>query len=292
MGYKILFATLVGSAFMLFSPIVSAADMDNKGLSLSPVRQELSVSQGKDSFGSVEVANLTDKPMTINLSIKEFSVVDFTYDFKFNEPKSQWIKLDRQSVVLQPGKKERIRFTLTAPTTLPPGGHYYALFASTDMSTPTFKQTAQVVSQFFIKADGKLIRSGSIENGKVPFLNMGSSILYQFDAENTGNIHYSASVFGRLESLIGKLPESDTSHALMPGTKRTVGGSVSSPLLPGVYKLTYGYKTDANSIISSKSEYILFIPPWSIIAVFIMLFGIWKFSGRDRTEKNNKVSKD
>lgn len=276
MLYRIAAAIIIVSSIvvMMLALGVGAVEAKKTGFYISPARQEKSVSIDKPSNGSFTVANYTNKPMTVSLSIKEFSMVDYSYDYKFNDAKDEWIKIENPQVTLQPGKEATINFSVHAPETTTPGGHYFAFFASADMSETAFKQIAQVVSLLFLNVEGDLVRTGSIENGSVPFLNMGNEITYKFEATNTGNVHYSATFFGQWEGLFGgKSPESGTGHVLMPKAARTIGGSVPSPLLPGIYKFTYGYKTDINSVVTSKSTHILFIPPWFAVVMLVAILG-------------------
>ncbi len=290
MVYKILVAIVaIFGVTTILSPLnVHAADQKNSGLFVSPARYELTAPMGKQTQGSFKIGNYSKKTMTVNISIKRFSMLDFSYNYKFSDPQGDWIKLKNSQIVLEPGKEARVYYTIDAPATVSPGGHYFAFFASADMSETSFRQTAQVVSLLFLKVAGQYIQTGSIENGDVPFLNMGSKIDYKFDARNTGNIHYSAFVFGKLESLLGKLPEYGTGHILMPGAVRTVGGSVPSPLLPGIYKLTYGYKTDSTKLITEKSQYILFLPPWFLVVLLILVAVIIKFLRLSHSRTNKK----
>jgi hypothetical protein len=260
---------------------VSAADVNNKGLYVSPARQEISAETGKVTKKTLTLANYTAKPITVNLSVKSFDATDFSYDYKFTDPKDNWLKLGQNQVQLDGGKTVTIPFTVSPPESVSPGGHYLAIFASADMSDTGIRQRAQVVSLQYIKVAGKLIQTGVIENGKAPFLVMGSEISYQFDAKNTGNVHYSPIFFGQLESIFGKQPEAGIGHILMPGTTRTIGGSVPAPLFPGLYTLTYGYKTEFSPQPTIKTTQILYIPPWSIIALVAIVFvAVWIYMKR------------
>jgi len=57
----------------------------------------------------------------------------------------------------------------------------------------------------------------------------------------------------------------------MPNAVRRVSDTISSPILPGIYKATYGYKTDAGTTVM-KSGYILFIPPWFIAVLLVIIY--------------------
>jgi hypothetical protein len=284
MVYRIVLTIVVSFCIVLLflSFSAGAAQLKNRGLTISPAKQDMVAAVDQVSHGTFIVANDSNQTIKINLFIRQFSALDYTYNYKFSDFREDWVTLDNSQVTLEPGKNKKITFTATIPHTASPGGHYFAFYASANMSDKSFKQTAQVISLLFMKVSGKLIQTGVIENGSVPFLNTGNMISYKFDARNTGNVHYSAIFFGQLEGIFGKMPETSTGHTLMPGTVRAIGGSVPSPLLPGLYRLTYGYKTDINTIITTKTDYILFIPPWSVALAVILLFGGWQLMNRKR----------
>ena len=118
---------------------------------------------------------------------------------------------------------------------------------------------------------------------------MGNEVPYKFTIKNTGNVYFSAYLYGQLEGLFGKQPEAGTGHLLMPNAPREIEGTVPTPLLPGIYKLTYGYKVDFASIITTQSTYILFIPPWSLAALLVLgVVGRWIWQKRKKRETSRK----
>lgn len=262
---------------MLFSlyPAVTtyALDKEKAGLSVSPVRQEKPVTPGKPTTGFFMVANYTQADMTINLSVQEYSTTDYTYDYRFGDTDKDWIKLETSQVTLQPGQDKEIYYAISVPETAVPGGHYFAFFASAEMSGGAVKRTAQVVSLLNLNVQGDIKRSGAVENGKVPFLVYDEKITYLFDARNTGNMHYNAYFYGKLEGFLHKGDEMGVTHVLMPDTVRRVGGSVQSPFWPGLYTLTYGFKTDFDKTPQTFTAQIIYIPLWSVAILGALILG-------------------
>lgn len=276
----------------LFIPSIAYAQKeDERGLSVSPVRSEMTVKHGEPTSGRMRIANHTDKPLAVNLFVQRFSAIDYTYDFEFHqlEAKDKWIFFENPQVLLESGEDKEIRFTINAPETARPGGHYFALTASADMSGRGLGQIARVISQLYVTVEGKYKKSGSIGNETVPFVVFDTKIPFTYDAENTGNIHYTAFFYGHLEGLFYKQPDTGgVNHILMPGTKRKVGGSVPVPFWPGVYTLSYGYRTDIDDTIATKTATILYIPPWSIVALVLsLLTAKWLWQRHNARKKNH-----
>lgn len=279
-------------AVLVQSPITSAAGQKSEGLSISPLRQEVAVEAGKTTPGFVTVGNLTDKQMIVDLSVREFSVTDYDYDYEFKfPPQRDWVRLRQQSFVLEPHKTANAWYDVTIPDKTTPGGYYFSIFASTKVeSTSGLPGTIQAVTPLYMKVDGDLIRTGVLQNDSIPFLVTGYEVPYKFDVKNTGNVHFTAYFYGQLGGLLfGQQPEVGEDHLLMPGKIRTVEGTIPTPLLPGIYKVTYGYKVDFASITTVKTGYILFIPPWSIIALVLFFFAIrWMRQRRQQLAARKK----
>lgn len=267
--------SLIVSLTLISSPL-HAADTSDKGLSISPLRKEVSVMAGTESSGYFTVANLTSKPMDIEFSVREFSVTEFIYDYKFHVPGNDWVKLKKQKMTLQPGKNERVWYDIVSPEKTTPGGYYFALFASTKVDGDGLPGTIQAVSLLYTKVEGKLLTTSVLQNDSAPFFVMGDQVDYKFHVKNTGNIHFSAYFYGKVEGLLGMRSEQGTSHLVMPNVPREIKGSVPSPFLPGIYKFTYGYKVDFADIITSKTTYILYMPLWSLVTILLIgILGSW-----------------
>lgn len=289
MFFRIAAASIVsmvlGFSFFL-SPVQAQSSQKNAGLTVAPVRQEIDITAGKTTRGTINIANYTDEEMTVDLSVQQFTAADYTYEYEFRPLKEDWIVFESPRMVLRPAEERAVTFTIDAPTAAVPGGHYFALLASADMSSNNLQRTAQVVSQLYVRVSGALLRTGSISNESVPFFVFDTKVPYTFDARNTGNVHYTAQFFGQLKGPFLDQPQTSASHLLLPGTIRQIGGSVPAPLLPGLYQLDYGYRTDASEREVAKSAYIMYIPPWSIALMVIALLGgrwIWRYR---RTRRN------
>ena len=271
--YRVVIAVILA---ILFVTPVGAEDAKNKGLFISPLRKDTQLNAGIPKADYFTIGNLTEKPMTVNLSVKEFSVSDFAYDYKFASPQNDWVKLGATSATLQPNERKQIWYEIVVPPKTAPGGHYFTIFASANLSEGGLPGTVQAATLIYLTVDGKLIRTSVLQNDSIPWFVMGREVPYKFDVKDTGNVHFSAYFFGQLQSIFGEQPEVGATHLLMPGAVRTIEGSIPTPLLPGIYSATYGYKVDFADIITAKTTYIVFVPPWSVAAaVFLLIGGRW-----------------
>ncbi len=233
-----------------------------KGLLITPVRDFLSVDAGGNTSGNFTVANLSDKPMDVTLSVKQFSVANYTYDYTFNQPKNDWLHLELPAVSLQPDERRQIPFNVRVPADSAPGGQYYTLFASAQLNTGGLNSTVQATDLLYVTVGGKLIRTSQLQTARAPGLAF-SNINYSLQALNTGNVHFFAYSSGRLHGWLTKPAGTPDAHLLMPGRPRVLTGTVAAPVLPGVYKLTLGYRTDQGQQVQAQ-HWVVFIPPWFI----------------------------
>lgn len=267
------------------APVIKSSN----GLSISPLRQEMSIVAGKSAKGYITVGNLTDKPMIVTTTVKEFSVTDYAYDYVFKSPQNDWVKISAPQVQLAPKTSQKIQYDVAVPAKATPGGYYFALFASTEVVGSGLAQTVQAASPVYVKVEGQLIRTSVFQDASVPLFVTGQEVPYEFVVKNTGNVYFSAYLYGQLEGLFGKQPEVGTGHLLIPHAPRTIEGAVPTPILPGIYKLTYGYKVDFASIITTKSTYILFVPPWSLAALLLAgVIGRWLWQKRNVSKAKQK----
>lgn len=275
---KRLLGTLLVVAYLLVPfPVHAASNPPREsGLLITPLRQYLSADAGKTVNSSLSIANLTEKPLQVNLSVQQFAVTDYVYNYKFEAPRNDWVHLGLSNLTLKPNQTESIPYTIAVPAGSAPGGHYYTLFASADLSTQGVKNTIQAADLVYFTVNGQLTTVSHLEGSSIPRVVFGRTIPYSLNAVDTGNNHVFVYVSGELHGLFVPPPRTSVAHILIPGAVRRLEDSINSPVLPGVYKAIYGYKTDSGWVIQ-QSRYILYIPPWFIAFVLAALLLGWRF---------------
>jgi len=244
--------------FVTASHVSAAAPLATRGLSISPLRLFVDGVAGNTTSGTVLVGNITSQPMNIALSVEQFSVADYTYDYRFSQPKENWITLDPATVTIAAGKTQTVEYHLAVPEHAAPGGHYFTIFASTSLDAEREERVATVL---YVTVAGELVRSSTVSHESIPTFVFGGDIRFSFDVKNTGNTHYFMYTSGKLNGLSAQPPSSEVAHILLPQTTRTITGSISAPVLPGVYAASYGYRTEDGQHIN-RSALIVYIPLW------------------------------
>lgn len=239
----------------------------DKGLLITPLRKYVAIGAGKTYQDSVSIANITSQPMDVTMSYEQFTVANFSYDYQFMLPKENWVSLNPTHVKLAARENRKITYTITIPPKATPGGHYFTVLASTNLDGKMVR-TATIL---YVTVGGDLLKTSVIRNDVIPKVVLYGSIPFKFDVEDTGNTHFFIYVFGKLTGPFTMLDNSDTAHILLPNTVRSVGATIPAPIWPGLYTLTYGYKTeDGQQVVQTR--HLVYIPPW----VWPILIGsIW-----------------
>jgi len=269
----LLLAVLLSSA-LPGSAAAAGAPTTEKGLLITPLRQFVSADAGSSAHSTFSVANLTNQPLNIQLSVQQFSVANYTYNYRFTQPTNNWLHLAQTTTALAPHHTQTIDYHLDVPAGTAPGGHYYTLLASANLAAQGVNNTIQAADLLYFTVNGRLNHSSRLTGGSIPRLSFGASIPFTMQAVNTGNVYFFVYTTGQLHGWFVRPAGSPETHMLMPGKVRTLDGHIASPILPGVYRATYGYKTDAGQTVS-QSRLIIFIPPWSIALLLglLLIFG-------------------
>lgn len=260
-------------ALLAVSPLTAHAITTSKGLSVSPPRHYIEVEAGQTKTDKLTVYNFTDTKMSVDLSVEEFSVSDYSYEYRFAKPRQNIVYLGQSNISIEPRKSHQLDFSVITPANSAPGGLYYTIVASATVQQNGVPSKMQVATPLYIAVKGKQTFTSSLESHSIKKLVFGDHIPFTLDIRNTGNVHYFAYVSGSVSGLLTKNITLDASHLLLPDTVRRVEASVPSPMLPGVYKATYGYKTDSSEPVAIEA-YVIYTPLWSYAFLLLAAWGM------------------
>jgi hypothetical protein len=267
---RALFLVFFSLLALSFAPAPAQAQTaKNKGLLISPLREYVDVAAGASRAKTFTVANLTENPISVNFSVQAFSVSDYAYDYRFSDPPNDWVRLSVATLELRPGENRKIPYVVSVPADSPAGGQYYTLFASASLSDKGIASTVRAATLLYVTVEGELRRTSQLVSSSLPRFAYGTEIPYTLDVKNTGNTHFFANFSGKLQGLSAKPETTGTSHLLLPGKIRRISGAIPAPLLPGLYKATYGYTTDVGEKVA-QTRFVVFVPPWSVALVVLL----------------------
>ena len=274
-------ALLLVSLFEL--PRAAKAASTPKGLEISPATDYPSLDAGSQSSRTLAITNNTPSPMVVALSVKQFSVANYTYQYNFSDPANDWLKLDLTKVELAPGQRASVPYRFSVPAGTSPGGYYFTVIASATVKSGDLVSTVQAASLIYLTVNGELVRTSHLVGQYIQRWAIASQIHYHFNVINTGNVYYFIYVSG---SLRGLDRVSAVTHIVMPGKVRTFSGTIALPIWPGIYRATYGYTTDNGSSIT-ESKLVVYTPPWFLVILIALSLGIVATRGSKRRNRRN-----
>ena len=246
-------------------------------LGVTPAIVELVIEPEKTSESSVTVFNVTNFPLPIKGTVKNFVPKEEIPPNSQNIfDASAWIKIEPSDFILQPLEEKKIKISIAPPKNAEPGGHYATIYFQPLIPEEVLSyQSSHITSRIgvltllIVKGDiNETITLGNVDYKK--FTQYGPKI-FTLKFKNEGNVHIAPSGKLIIKNIRGKVTEriSMPNKIVLPQTVREVQVERNGRfLLPGKYKiemaLTYGSEKRE---IKSK-PYTFWVFPW--FAIFII----------------------
>lgn len=274
--------------------------------------QEVTLNEEKEVRIEVTVTNTTEVIGTFQLHVFDFGSLDESGGVAFlgasNELETKyslasWMRPEKDSVTLLPGKSETIPILIENRESLAPGGHYGAIvFESTDPAMPespnTIAVNQMIASLVFVKKTGGAKPALELMNVEhhASLLTFSKEVIPRF--HNPGNIHVVPR--GRVEVLdpLGRLVYrgvlNEASSLVLPESFRlfpTTLLPVSQAFLPGKYTLRLQYRYEEETAFQMwEKQFILFPPLTSLLLLgiggVISVYAWWKRRKKQLLNKN------
>lgn len=266
--------------FALISFGYASAESGNgrtEGLTISPIRTELSAIPGVVTAGKLTVTNNTTTDMSVDMSAEVFGVKNPSYDYTFDPSSatSKWIRFEPQTLTLAPGKNKTITYSINTPIGAESGGQYIALLASSDSqgSDGALVTRKRVASLLYITVAGDVTRQGSLLSVSLPWVSAGETA-WSALIQNKGSAHFRTGYNVTVQTLWNsKVMELDGDALILPGTIRSVTGTIPHIEVPGLYKVVYGF-TMGDAPTAYETKLIVYMPIYGWIIVGLLLIYI------------------
>lgn len=282
---KALLAALL-LALTLLPGVTSAA---SKGIGISPAIQEVRLEEGQASVSfTVQLINSSDQAMDLQLSTLDFGALDEAGGIAFlgksgqesgDYGLKQWMKLNKESLALEPGASSEVEVTITNDESLRPGGHYGAVIVSAKNANDNDDSVAVLPaasSLVLLKKMGgeQLDLQLAATKANNSLVSLPKNTMLKFT--NTGNTHVVPRGTVELIDPLGKVLSSsvinETSAYVLPGSSRQINAEIklsSQPWLPGRYKLAVNWRYDGQETFNQTIEYKWYIGKLTFILVII-----------------------
>ena len=246
-----------------------------QGIGVSPTSQELEVTPGGTTTGSITVINdgTSDIPYKISIADYHITSEDYLPDFNSLGKNSDisavsWFTLPQAQGIVKTGEENQVPFTIYVPKSAAIGGHYVAVFAST---VPKFgpgnaiARVQRLGSLFYLNVAGAVTRDGSIASFAVPWLQNNSPLKAELRMKNSGNVHFATSGEVVVTDLFGsRKAKTAFKGEILPSTTRrfNLAMNVVGPI--GIYKIAVTpHYLEANG--PTLSHWMLQIPTLTLV---------------------------
>lgn len=257
-------------------------------LVVSPTKYDLKMKPGETSSQDIIVANRTGKTQTIEFSVEDFEgssdpaqATFFMGDEDSNWGARHWIEPEIRSIVLDQGETITFSAKISVPRSAEAGGHYAALFSSSEMETTdehgsAISITSRVGCLFLISVSGDVREEGNIGPIEKPSFTEYGPLEIGLVFNNTGNVHLKPSgriiITNFLGQTMAEIPVKE--WVVLPESSRRNLVEWDEHNLFGRYtiraEITYG--AEGQQVTVSDSVWAL---PWKIalvVAVSIVIF--------------------
>lgn len=317
----ILFAAVAG--YFLFSDSAGA-------LIASPARIEIEADPGEKVSSKLALINDEETAKTFYFSAENFEAQEETGNPKFvssNEDLATWIEAPSQ-ITLDPKEKKIIPFAVNVPRDAGVGGHFAAIFWSTNPPQTTEGGQVAIGGKVgllvFMKVRGDIIEKGEIVEfnslaGKKLYTSLPVDFYYRF--ENSGNDRTKPAgevviknTFGKTAETIAAnekqgsvLPESvrkfyiswgredavDVAGLFEKGTlypEKTFFETVKAQISPFALGR---YTADLNLQYglekkNAQSKFVFYVIPWQLLLVVLIILVLVVFGGKLMLRRYNR----
>jgi hypothetical protein len=243
---KRLLISLAVALGLVATPLVAAeAAATPQNITLSPSSTELSAPPGGSDSGTVSVINGGSDAFNVKVYADGYHVTGLSYDPSFSplpgktDP-SAWVHLaSPTTTTIQAGQTDTFPYSLNVPAGTAPGGYYAVIFAETlPSSSVGVTSHSRVGNILYITVQGNVVQAGTLKPVSSSSFILGSSLPLSTLVENTGGLHFVASVQLKLINPITNKTTYSASldRYVLPQTTRqiSVTATPNSPI--GIYE--------------------------------------------------------
>lgn len=270
-----------------------AQEADRKGLTVTPLRTELNIAPGTSETKSLSITNTNTTPITVYMTVEEFSVIDEQYDYAFDVETqlSKWVTFNPNKIELAVGQTKEVSYTVGVPFDAEPGGRYISMFASTDTSTSGegAQSIQRVGSLLYITVLGDISRSGTLISLNSPWFITGPAD-WSAQLANTGTTHYRSQYSVSVQNVFGgtEAGSSQGDALVLPSTVRAITGEIPTPKAPGIYKVIYKISL-GDSSEREEIRYMLYMPSAALVILLFAAILAGALFGEYRSRKKRRA---
>lgn len=291
------FGVFVGLALLLIAPVVRSASKDvPAGVQVSPIRSQPQIQPGESKTGTLTLINKTKQKQQVTMQSERFSTTNEEYDYAFEKSDdSAWVNFPLSSIELKPGQTTKVAYSLNVPTNATPGGHYFALLATTvnDASSEALDEYRRVASLVYLEVPGDLSKKVNLASIGSPWLVFDRNFQIDVRLTNEGNTHIKSRVTAEASPLFSQNQDDVVVESVtLPGTTRKIVKDFSLASWPGIYRIRASLAPPQGGE-QTKDRYVAYIPPYVVLSLaFLGLLVYIEVVARRHSKRDKVAQKD
>ena len=262
-------------------------------LTVAPSRQQFRVDPGQVEYFNIKFVNQSSSPLYGNLKVVDFLVLDNegtptllddVKDISSKYSGASWISLPSDKASVPGGGILTLQLKMQVPKDAAPGGRYVAIsFEPTGVipsSTGEGEEGVLSISQrivglVYIRVNGAVAESASIEKFKIPFLVQFGPVKTGFDILNKGDYHITPKGQITLSDWFGKQIDSKLldSKNIFPDVSRNYEVLLGEKWMIGRYKIDLTASYGETGRVLTKTAYVWAFP-WALALVALFAIAI------------------
>lgn len=289
---------LVAVAFAVSSFLVPVATHAATGLTIQPIKISETLNPGESVSGTILLTNASDGPVDVETSTQDFVPVGGAEGIQFvgRAPGvtsvKDWITVGSNTTFsFKTGESKQIPYTIVAPPTAEPGGHFGVVFfkATQPGAAGSLKIGTQVGMLVLVAIPGNHLQKGKILDFTAPGFIQSGPVPFSIKFENTGTVHFEPKGTITISNMFGQklFDVPIDGQVVLPTSVKVLNEEWNvSGLLLGRYTAAATIVDGDGNTLTTESIHFWAFPVWygvAFLVTLIVLFFILRFlKGRVR----------
>ena len=308
---------LIGLALTIVSSVVGAATAQELQRTFTVVNPAIvqNLNPGDKAEGITKVINDSDVPLTFNIGVQDYIVVDSkgtpnllppsTLNNKYSA--AAWIGVYPSTFTIKPHEKQIINYYIQIPRDAKPGGHYAALVYQPKVDVKTNQTggvvSAQIGSLFYVTVKGPVKESSEVSKFFANNFQEYGPIKVLTQIKNNGDLHITPTgnitltgLFTNSTYAFNDQKKSNTPIGnIFPETLRDFENTVGQNLMIGRYKAVLLASYGVNNNLPLTATLYFWVFPWRLAIIIILIIVAiilgWMYY-KKRKKEEHKGSKE
>lgn len=275
---------LVGLTLSVVFSVVGIATAQElvRTMTITPPTAAFTLNPGQATEGQMKITNDSPNPITFNVGVQDYIVVDTvgtpnilppnTLNSKYSA--ASWIGVTPSRFTVKPGQRQVIDYFIQIPKDAKPGGHYAAAIytAETKGEQQTGSAvTAQIGTLFYLTVKGPVTENASVTKFFTNSFQEYGPFKILTQIKNMGDLHIAPKGTITVSGLFYNKNQDLPTHNIFPETLRDFENTVGKNLMIGRYKAVLLASYGVNNNLPLTATLYFWVFPWRLAIIIILV---------------------